>query len=115
MHKRQRKQLSPAFSFRHVKDLVPIFWSHSTALVRAMQSLQEKTGKIIVKPNVWSSRSTLDIIGHAGLGNNLDSLTNPDQKLARAYSNLFELDTTVSIFMRLSEFIVPAALLEHLP
>ena len=37
-HRIQRKNLMPAFSFRHVKDLYPVFWSKSCELVQAIQT-----------------------------------------------------------------------------
>ena len=36
-HRMQRKNLMPAFSFRHVKDLYPVFWSKSCELVETIQ------------------------------------------------------------------------------
>ncbi|TLD20332.1 hypothetical protein PspLS_08493 [Pyricularia sp. CBS 133598] len=35
-HKAQRRNLNPAFAFRHVKDLYPIFWAKSREAVQAM-------------------------------------------------------------------------------
>ncbi|TLS26501.1 hypothetical protein PpBr36_05308 [Pyricularia pennisetigena] len=35
-HKAQRRNLNPAFAFRHVKDLYPIFWAKSREAVEAM-------------------------------------------------------------------------------
>src|SRR5712664_3402378 len=35
-HKRQRRHLMPAFGFRHVKDLYPIFWSKGLEVTEAM-------------------------------------------------------------------------------
>lgn len=37
-HRIQRKNLMPAFSFRHVKDLYPVFWSKSCELVQTIQT-----------------------------------------------------------------------------
>ena len=38
-HRIQRKKLMPAFSFRHVKDLYPVFWSKSRELVETIQTV----------------------------------------------------------------------------
>lgn len=35
-HKAQRRNLNPAFAFRHTKDLYPIFWSKSREAIQAM-------------------------------------------------------------------------------
>ena len=66
----------PAFAYRHVKDLYPVFWEKSTKLVNNLMSVVEKEGKgsvksiddaAIVECASWSSRATLDIIGVAGV------------------------------------------------
>ncbi|KAL6722041.1 hypothetical protein ACLMJK_001146 [Lecanora helva] len=41
-HKKQRKDLSPAFAFRHVKELYPVFWSKSRELVKTLIAHNEK-------------------------------------------------------------------------
>ncbi len=73
---RQRKNLMPAFAFRHVKDLYPVFWEKSTKLVNGLMSVAQKEGKgsvesiddaAIIEIAGWSSRATLDIIGVAGV------------------------------------------------
>ena len=94
-HKKQRKDLMPAFAFRHVKELYPVFWSKSSELVQAL-SLHGETGcregnkpsdSIDVKD--WASRAALDIIGLAGLGRDFDAIKNPDNELTRTYAKLF--------------------------
>ena len=66
----------PAFAYRHVKDLYPVFWEKSTKLVNGLMSVAQKEGKgsvksiddaAIVESVGWSSRATLDIIGVAGV------------------------------------------------
>jgi cytochrome P450 len=42
-HKKQRKNLMPAFSFRHIKDLYPVFWSKAQEMVSGIEKeLQRK-------------------------------------------------------------------------
>ena len=43
-HRIQRKNLLPAFSFRHVKDLYPVFWSKSCELVETIQTTVRAEG-----------------------------------------------------------------------
>ena len=85
---RQRKDLMPAFHYRHVKDLYPVFWEKSTKLVNGLMSAAQKEGSVktigdapIVEFSGWSSRATLDIIGRAGMGVDFDSIDNPDTKV----------------------------------
>lgn len=66
----------PAFAFRHVKDLYPVFWEKSTKLVNGLMSVAQREGKesvksiddaAIIQSAGWLSRATLDIIGVAGV------------------------------------------------
>ena len=94
-HKKQRKDLMPAFAFRHIKELYPIFWSKSGELIQAL-ILHSETGSrdgdasstsIDVKD--WASRSTLDIIGLAGLGRDFDAIKDPGNELILTYKKIF--------------------------
>ena len=91
-HKRQRKALMPAFAFRHIKELYPVFWSKSREMVERLREASKSpvpTSEIknapgqdpeksaadatvhapgAVEVGKWSSRATLDIIGQAGMG-----------------------------------------------
>ncbi len=89
---RQRKDLMPAFHYRHVKDLYPVFWEKSTKLVNGLMAVAQKGGSVktiddapIVEFSGWSSRATLDIIGRAGMGVDFDSIDNPDTKVLIAF------------------------------
>ncbi|EMC99927.1 hypothetical protein BAUCODRAFT_30348 [Baudoinia panamericana UAMH 10762] len=112
-HKRQRKNLMPAFSYRHVKDLYPVFWDKSRELMECLSSASketaqptEKTEKASTDPekaapetaehapgiiNVgsWVSRATLDIIGLSGMGQDFHSLQDPNNKLNQTYRDVF--------------------------
>jgi cytochrome P450 len=66
-HKRQRKLLNPAFATSYIRDIVPIFSSKAAELVDKMlddMKLQSAEGMDI---SPLLRRSTLDIIGAAGL------------------------------------------------
>lgn len=91
----QRKNLMPAFAYRHIKDLYPIFWSKSVEMVKLIQQDLEqrkasgdKDNTIIVRN--WASRATLDIIGVAGMDHDFDSLRDPFNKLNRSYQQIFQ-------------------------
>lgn len=94
-HRKQRKDLMPAFAFRHVKELYPIFWSKSGELVQQL-ILHDQTGyrgdgkpgtSVDVKD--WASRATLDIIGLAGLGRDFNAIKDPDNELICTYKKIF--------------------------
>lgn len=84
-HKRQRKLLMPAFAFRHVKDLYQSFWKKSQEMTDQILSADDS----VVDIGEWASRATLDIIGLAGMGQDFDSLSNPDSKLNETYRQIF--------------------------
>ncbi|KAJ5658370.1 uncharacterized protein N7484_002019 [Penicillium longicatenatum] len=92
-HKRQRKLLMPAFSHRHIKDLYPLFWEKSVALAREIDAnikqTADQSSKVFDVAD-WLARSTLDILGAAGLGEEFDTLHNPDNEICQAYRNVFE-------------------------
>ena len=62
----QRKNLMPAFAFRHLKELYPIFWTKSMELVEAVTHAAQTSDTSTVEVNGWASRAALDIIGVAG-------------------------------------------------
>jgi cytochrome P450 len=65
-HKHQRKQILPAFSFRNIKELYPVFWSKSLELCEVIKrELSDKPDKVLDVGH-FSTMVTLDIIGLAG-------------------------------------------------
>ncbi|OIW35254.1 cytochrome P450 97B3 [Coniochaeta ligniaria NRRL 30616] len=100
-HKHQRRNLLPAFAFRHLKDLVPIFWDMSRegvlvmadkVLAEAQQNSDEEKlppKTAVLEISDWASRMTLDIIGVTGLGRDFGATKDPDNDLAKTYNVLF--------------------------
>lgn len=77
VHKFQRKNIMPAFHFRHIKDLYPVFWSKSVDFVHRIASeihanpdyndeKESKHPKGVLEINGWSNKVTMDIIGVGG-------------------------------------------------
>jgi len=110
-HKTQRKNLMPAFSYRHIKELYPVFWTKSRELMQCLSQaskpdvkpsstitnvsdhlekidLEHACGSIDV--GNWTSRTTLDIIGISGVGQDFHALDDPDNKLNKTYRTVFE-------------------------
>lgn len=122
-HKRQRKSLMPAFAFRHIKDLYPIFWEKSTNLVNGLMSVARKEGKesvesiddaAVIQIAGWSSRATLDVIGSAGMGHEFDAIEHPDTKINVTYRNVFSPNRQQRIMALLGLFL-PQWFLRALP
>ncbi|KAK5746160.1 hypothetical protein LTR17_000894 [Elasticomyces elasticus] len=88
-HREQRKNVTPAFSGRVIKDLVPLFWSKGVSLSQAAVREASEHGGIVEITEV-ASRATLDIIGSAGLGKDFATLENADHELAQSYSLIMD-------------------------
>lgn len=101
-HKFQRKNVAPAFSFRHIKELIPIFWKKAREMAEeitaeihehAQPAAGEKTGSSpsgVVEVNHWANKVTMDIIGVAGLGRDFNSLHHTDDELVANYEEILE-------------------------
>ncbi|KAK4242332.1 hypothetical protein C8A03DRAFT_40300 [Achaetomium macrosporum] len=115
-HKVQRRNLLPAFAFRHIKDLYPTFWDKAREGVQAitdqiLEGAAERpdSGKntAVIEVGGWASRITLDIIGVAGLGRDFDAIKNPDNRLSRAYAEVFKPSGQARFLQLLSILIHP--------
>lgn len=129
-HKFQRKNLMPAFAFRHVKDLYPVFWEKARQGVQAMtkealaQAAEEPTSqdpekatagnRAVMEVGQWASRITLDIIGTAGLGRDFGAIADPTNKLFQTYNALFKPSRQARMIGMLS-LILPGWLVYRLP
>lgn len=92
-HKIQRKNLMPAFAYRHVKDLYPVFWNKSKEMVNLIQQdldNRDSPDDNVIQVRNWASRATLDIIGVAGMDHDFDSLSHPANKLNQSYQRIFK-------------------------
>ncbi|KAH8819241.1 putative P450 monooxygenase [Xylogone sp. PMI_703] len=118
-HKFQRKHLTPAFSFRHIKELYPIFWSKATELMHCISaeiyenpaplnvkepSKERGPGKLqgIVEVNHWANKVTMDIIGVAGLGRQFNALHNANDDLIKNYEELLEPTTEKAVYFTMN-------------
>lgn len=81
----------PAFSFRHIKDLYPIFWKKSQEMTNQIAATIQASpdASSVVEIREWASRATLDIIGVAGMGKDFDAISNPDNELNETYKAIF--------------------------
>src|SRR5271154_4419615 len=114
-HKMQRKNLMPAFNFRHIKELYPIFWSKSQEMVAGIEDeLTKNAPSPTVEVGEGASRATLDIIGLAGMGQDFNALADPNNELNRTYRTIFQPSREAQI-LGLLQFFLPAFVLQALP
>ncbi|KAK1146295.1 hypothetical protein N8T08_003082 [Aspergillus melleus] len=87
-HKRQRKNLMPAFAYRHIKEIYPIFWAKSIEMAKGIEhDLKNRANPTdnVVCIGTWSTRATLDIIGVAGMDHDFEALRSPNNELQKQY------------------------------
>ncbi|KIX03780.1 uncharacterized protein Z518_07333 [Rhinocladiella mackenziei CBS 650.93] len=115
-HKTQRKNLMPAFHFRHIKELYPIFWSKGQEMVECIRAELKNSSDSnpVVEVYGWGSRATLDIIGVAGMGQDFNALQDPTNELNRVYRSVFQPDRTAQVLSFLS-FFLPDVIISNLP
>lgn len=117
-HKTQRKNLMPAFQYRHVKDLVPTFWSKSAEMVRKAteensEGLRSSDGAVI-KFTSWLSRCTLDIIGLAGMGFDFNAINDPQSELNETYRSIFS-PSKQARNLQIASLFIPGPILRLVP
>ena len=117
---RQRKTLLPAFTYRHIKDLYPVFWNKSRELIEALDVALQKLDIPTKQPSSeveignWVSRATLDIIGVAGLGRDFGAIEDPNNELNQTYRRVFTGDR-IAQFMQILGNFLPVWILRALP
>ncbi|KAI0398737.1 cytochrome P450 [Xylaria palmicola] len=122
-HKLQRKTLSPAFAYRHIKDLYGLMWdisSHAVTSLAESVSMASKTSQQPYTMNIseWASKVTLDIIFVAGIGQSVDSVRNQDSNyrtLSRMYKTVFTQTREDFILFVLRVWVLPNWAMPYVP
>lgn len=109
-HVHQRKSLAPGFSIQSIRALTPVFWEKSLLLAKLWR--EEMTAENVTTKSFevleWLNRTTLDIIGGAGFGYDINSLEYPAAPIREAYRLVFAFDLGSRILHGLQAF-VPAS------
>lgn len=119
-HKQQRKNLMPAFAYRHIKDLCPLFWEKSMEMVNGISAAIKEPGEAkeetfnIIEAGEWGSRATLDIIGMAGMGRDFGAIKDPLNPLNQTYRSVFNPPRSAR-YMQLAGMFIPLWFLRRLP
>ncbi len=72
-HRRQRKLLNPVFSAAHLRNMTHIFYGVARKVRQAMASRLPADGSGgALDVNGWMARTTLEMLGQAGLGYSFD-------------------------------------------
>ncbi|EHK98283.1 putative Cytochrome 4F8 [Glarea lozoyensis 74030] len=113
-HVHQRKALTPGFSIQSIRALQPIFWEKALLLSKLWREEMVESGvtRKCIEALEWLNRTTLDIIGQAGFGTDINSLENPEVPIREAYRLVFAFDIGSRILHGLQAFI-PST--KHIP
>ncbi|KAI5123123.1 hypothetical protein M0805_001478 [Coniferiporia weirii] len=96
-HKKQRKMLNPAFSAKHMREMLPALYPIVHKL-RDCLSCEVRDNKEHVDIKAWMSRAALEYIGQGGLGYSFSALD--VKKKSDSYSDA--LKTYTPLLFRLS-------------
>lgn len=100
VHIQQRKALAPAFATQSIKALYPIFWRKALLLSEVWRQgiIEGSTERKSIEVLDGLNRTTLDIIGQAGFGTDIDSLRRPEAPLRAAYQAVFAFDLAARFY-----------------
>jgi cytochrome P450 len=107
-HKFLRKNTLPAFHARHITDLYPMMWSKAGILTRKLKSeiangaTTESKGSAVLELTTWASKVTLDIIGIAGMGREINAVEKASDPLQELYEELLEPNREKIVFSALN-------------
>lgn len=116
-HVHQRKVLAPAFSPSSIRALMPVFWEKALLMCNYWEEEIQDSGAPVtggkhkgskskpIEVQNWMNRCTLDIIGKAMFGTDIDSLRQPENPLRQAYRLVFSFDMTSRILHVVNAFI----------
>lgn len=114
-HAAHRREMTPAFKHRHLKELYPTFWSKTVELVRSLQQHCDQSPQgTVIDVDDWVSRGTLDAIALAGFGFDFNSIGEPHSELVVKYRQAF-LPGKSAARVRALAYVVPIKLLFRLP
>ncbi|EAQ92663.1 hypothetical protein CHGG_00898 [Chaetomium globosum CBS 148.51] len=113
-HTSQRKALNPGFSITAIRTFVSIFWDKAFQMVDLQLSEMRASHQTSTSFEVleWFNRCTLDIIGEAGFGYDINSLDDPTLDIRHAYRLVFNFDLASRVLHGIQAFF-PSS--KHIP
>jgi cytochrome P450 len=105
----------PAFSFRHIKELYPVFWSKAQELVHGIEKELSEGPSTEIDIVDWASRASLDIIGSAGMGHEFKSLSDPSiEDTMKMYGSMVKQSRGAKLLTVL-QLVLPSIITDYLP
>ncbi|KAJ7089567.1 cytochrome P450 [Mycena epipterygia] len=89
-HKRQRRQLNPAFSNASIKNLTPIFFDSAYKAKSAWDGILESNPSegVIIEVQQWMNHISLDTIGLAGFSHDFGTLSGRTSAVSTAFDSI---------------------------
>ncbi|KAJ6625075.1 cytochrome P450 [Mycena sp. CBHHK59/15] len=108
-HKRQRRQLNPAFSNNSIKALTPIFFDSAYKAKAAWDAKLESSPsqEVIIDVQQWMNYISLDTIGLAGFSHDFGALSGKKSYVAEAFDSVGVKSSAFGSAVFLLSFILP--------
>ncbi|KAH8179890.1 cytochrome p450 domain-containing protein [Sarocladium implicatum] len=113
-HKTQRRKLMPAFSFRRIKELYPLFWEKACVSVQAITAEVGGRDEVELEAHAWMARCTIDTIGSIGLGRDFGAVADEQNPLYRTYEAVMKPSKMAAALAAL-RLVFPSWLVNHIP
>lgn len=113
-HKTQRRKLMPAFAFRRIKELCPLFWEKARESVQAITADIGGREEMELEAHAWMARCTIDMIGSLGLGRDFGAVADEHNPLYKTYDAVMKPSKMAAILAAL-RLIFPDWLVNHIP
>ena len=112
----------PAFQYRHIRDLSPIFWSKARELVNALTTIIDSARSDsgddkqpgVINIETWYNRFTLDVIGLAGMGQDFGGIQDENAELLQSYKLMFS-PTRSRIILFVMSLFIPQFIVRAIP
>ncbi|KAI9163666.1 Cytochrome P450 monooxygenase FSL4 [Paramyrothecium foliicola] len=113
-HRVDRKLLQPAFKFKYIKELSPIFWTEGAKFLTAIEKQLYEAGNGLIDIGERLHHCTLDIITLTAFGASIHAVDDPNSRTVKHFRNLFASKKEHLIY-RFTAFLLPSWLYRRLP
>ncbi|CDO75034.1 hypothetical protein BN946_scf184640.g9 [Trametes cinnabarina] len=119
-HRRQRKQLNPVFSVAHLRNMTDIFYHIGHRTCKAIDSrVGSSPHGELIDVNGWMARTTLEMLGQAGLGYSFDNFVDDSTDAFGESLKLFFQVALIGFLVPIMSYVMPrwliAAILRAIP
>ncbi|KAH8653877.1 cytochrome P450 [Xylariales sp. PMI_506] len=113
-HKLDRKLLQPAFKFKYIKELSPVFWTEGARFLVAIEKQLNESKNGIIDIGERLHHVTLDIITLTAFGASINAVDEPTSRDVKHFRNLFASKSSHLIY-RFTAFLLPSWIYRRLP